>query len=217
MLVRKSWSPGYKLLVALSCMTLAVETTSLVYQYMPYRPPLFYIFYNVWIFLEPATMIYILFREATHPAVKRLCRVLLMLLPISGILCHLLSYDPTTGINEYANLVYLFFCLIAACSVLMGILLDTSDQLLFTRPVFWLATGILFYSCIFIVIHAIGAFYFYLVIKCYIYFSTAANAFQYGGFIACYFALRKRAIIAIPSSGSSQGSPRPPLSPDSRW
>jgi uncharacterized membrane protein YeaQ/YmgE (transglycosylase-associated protein family) len=152
------------------------------------------------------SIIFILSLGAMQPVVKRLCRVLLGVLPIGAVICYILSPGFEDRVNEYANLFYLFASLIAACLVLTDILRDMSDRPPFAQPVLSLAAGILFYSSTFILIHAIGAFYPLLMSKYYIYFSAVGNTFLYGGFIACYFALRrkdKEAIIATLSSSSS--------------
>jgi hypothetical protein len=218
LLVKKSWTPWYKLLVILTWITVVVEAAQLLFQiYKPGQPPVFVI-YNVWMFVEPFTMIYILYCATAHPVVRRLEKVLLLLLPIGLVICYIHSPRFTDRMNEYVNLMCLFAALIASCSALIDILLDMSDRSLFAQPVLWLAAGILCFCSTFILIHAYGAFYPYQIRKYYVYFSLAGNTFQYGGFIACFLALRKKnkkAMMTTPSSGSLQDSPPPPLSPGS--
>jgi hypothetical protein len=197
-LMRRSWKPWYRLLVVLCCVTFPVEVTGTWFQ--SHAIPNFGL-YNIWGPLEAFTVIYILSREAVYAWTKRMTRILLIALPAGVLACFILGPGMLRG-NKIADLVELFTELLAACAILVDMLQDVSDRLLFTRPMFWMAVGILSYCCIFTVIASVeglgvrgGIGFEYFMI-----FSVAANTFMYGGIIACFVMLRRedRTLAKIP-------------------
>ncbi|HVW60894.1 MAG TPA: hypothetical protein VHC48_12680 [Puia sp.] len=186
-LIRRHWAFWARLLVILSCVTFLVEAliVFLDSRYI-YRGTI----YTFWLFLETACLLFILSHGTALPWGKRLFKVLLVALPPGAALCFILL-PFVGGINIYAMLLYLFLELAAACTVLIDILTDVSDKPMHSKPMFWLAAGMLFYCSIFIVIYSLGRFIRILYYPYYIPFSIAANTFMYGGFIACFVTLRR--------------------------
>jgi hypothetical protein len=188
MLVRKSWAPWYKFLVVWSCVTLTVEVLTFILGRMRIN----YLFgYNVWSLLDTGALLYILSRECTLRTVKRLHNILLIVLLPGVVLCYF-WYPVVEKFNGCLMLFYLFLELAAACAALVNILKDESDKPMRGKPMFWFAIGMLFYCSLFIVIYSAGKFFNTLLsYPYYLPSSTLANTFEYGGFIACFIALRR--------------------------
>lgn len=185
-LVRRNWALSYKLLVALSCVT-AVEETLATYSF--FRHINYVGVYNAWAYVEAGTIIYIQLREVTHTWAKRLLILMLMLLSVATIALYLLM-PAHPRLNGHFLLFFLFLQLIATCVALVDILQSTSDTRLSARPAAWLATGMLFYSSIFLVLHIWGFFLPREAVRYYYIFSYAANTCMYSGFIAAFITLR---------------------------
>jgi hypothetical protein len=211
-LLRRNWPLSYKLLVALSCVTLVVELVAMCWAlwHINYTG-----LYNAWAYVEVGAIIYIQLREVVHAWAKRLLIFLLVLLSVTAVGLYLLL-PAFPRLNGHFLLFFLFIQLIAACAVLVDILQGTSDSRLSVQPAVWLATGMLFYSSIFLVLHIWGFFLPNEANKYFGIFSSAANTCMYGGFIAAFITLRRRESIAlrphsfIPPASSSPDWPSPP-------
>jgi len=208
-LVRRNWPLSYKLLVALSCVTVVVE---LVAMYCFLRHINHAGVYNAWAYVEVGTIVYIQLREAVHTWAKRLLILLLVVLTATTVALHLLL-PAFPRLSGHFLMFFLFFQLIATCAALVDILQGTSDRQLSAQPGLWLATGMLFYSSLFLVLHIWGFFFTNEANKYFYIFSFAANTFMYGGFIAAFITLRSHP--PIQPASSSPDSPSPPASPGS--
>jgi hypothetical protein len=109
-----------------------------------------------------------------------------MILP-PGVVIYFIVRPPFA----YIELFYLFLELVAACAVLIDILKDVSDKPMYSRPTFWLATGMLCFSSLYIVVFSLGQLLNLLPYTVLLAFTTFDNTFMYGGFIACFIALRR--------------------------
>ena len=82
----------------------------------------------------------------------------------------------------------------AACACLIDMLQDKEmlDRPLTTRPLFWVAVGMLGSCSFFMVILSLEQLFVKTVFRYdfYMPFSYVANTFMYGGFIACFRTLR---------------------------
>jgi hypothetical protein len=185
-LVRRNWPLSCKLLVALSCVTLVVE---LVAMYCFFRRINYANLYNAWAYVEVGTIIYIQFRAAAHTWAKRLLILLLVTLTATTVAFYLLL-PAFPRLSGHFLMFFLFLQLIATCAALVDILQDTSDRRLSAQPAAWLATGMLFYSSIFLVLHIWGFFFTNEANKYFYIFSFAANTCMYSGFIAAFNTLR---------------------------
>jgi hypothetical protein len=203
-LVRSNWPLSYKLLVALSCVTVVEEAVA-AYSY--FRHISYTAIYNAWAYVEVGTIIYIQLREVAHTWAKRLLIFLLVLLSVATVALYLLM-PAYPQLNGQFLLFFLFLQLIATCAALVDILQGTSDTPLSARPAAWLATGMLFYSSVFLVLHIWGFFFPREAVSYFYIFSAVANVFMYGGFIAAFIKLRPHP--PTPPLGSSLDSPSPP-------
>jgi len=193
LLVRKSWPLEYKLLVVLCSLTFLVEMSAdLLVIHRIYH----FWLYNLFAPVECGFILYIFYRGSTDPAVKRLNVLLLACLP-PGIAVTYFLHPVFFRLNEPAALLYLFWELIGACAVVIGILLNKSDSPLGHQPLFWMACGILFYCCIFTLIHAVMNVMPKIQNQYFTLYSFFANTFMYSGFIASFCSLRRvnRAIL----------------------
>ena len=186
--MRKHWVLAYKLLVALSWMTVAVEMTGLFFLV---RHLSNHGMYNVWGIVETGMIFYIQYLTAVNGWAKRLLIVLLMTFLATAAIGYIIwpAY-VATGVR--LELFTLFVQLIGTCAALIDILQNMSDKLLSAQPAFWLNTGMLFYICIFILIHILGAYARETAGKYFMIFSLVANFFMYVGFIACFRTLRRQ-------------------------
>ena len=88
-LMRRNWPFRYKLLVIMSCATFAVEMSVLYLRLHPYfkRNSI----YSVWLPLEAFTIVFILYRGATHTWVRSVCRILLMIFSAVVVISYILN------------------------------------------------------------------------------------------------------------------------------
>ncbi|HWK02016.1 MAG TPA: hypothetical protein VNS58_00195 [Puia sp.] len=197
LLVRKSRPLEYKLLVVLSGLTLVVETVVTQYDLRRIDGRWMYIFFAP---VECGFIIYILYRASVHPNIKRLNAILLGLLPISIGIAYWL-HPAFSGFNDIADFFYDFLELIAACSFLTDVLLNKSDTPVGRQPLFWMASGILFYCCMFTLLGVLLNYMPRMPRRYLAPYSLVANTFMYTGFIACFICLhraRRRNVAASP-------------------
>jgi hypothetical protein len=187
--MRKDWAPAHKLLVALSCVTAAVEIVVACCVLLHIN---FERIYNVWGFVETGTILFIQFLAGAHTWLRRLLILLLVILAAGTVVGY--RWVPEFAQVNFPVLLFsLFVQLIGSCVALTDVLLGTSDRPLSVQPDFWLATGMLFYCCIFIAGHILMVYAAagMTVNRLYNFFIIGANIFMYGGFIACFKALRR--------------------------
>jgi len=194
-LIRRHWPLWAKLLVILSWVTQAAEWMA----FFCYTRRIDHTgWYTVWVFLETVVILYALFYESTLLWVKRLYWATLIMLP-SGVIAFFIMRPPFA----YIGLFYLFVELVASCAVLIDILKDVSDKPMHSNPKFWLATGMLFFCSLYIVVFSLGKFLNLLPYTKILPFGSLANTFMYGGFIACFIALRRSSYTRSATSPSS--------------
>jgi len=187
--MRKDWASAYKLLVALSCVTVAVEISAACCIPLHLN---FERIYNVWSFVETGTILVIQFLAVTHTWLRCLLMLLLAVLA-AGTVAGYRLLPEFTQLNFPVMLFSLFVQLIGSCAALADVLLGTSDRPLSAQPDFWLATGMLFYCCIFIAGHILRVYDTGIAARrFYTFFIIVANIFMYGGFIACFRTLRRQ-------------------------
>jgi hypothetical protein len=187
LLVRRDWPLWSKLLVILSWVTLVVEGIAWVCHAIHMTNAIYYTWYSLWAFLETLTVLYILSREVILASVKRLHRILMILLPV-GVALYFILWPPFA----YIVLFYMLLEVIAACAVLIDILKDVSDEPMHGKPIFWLATGMLFFCSLFMVVYSMGRLINTLPRSAYVPLGCFANTFMYGGIIACFIVLGRR-------------------------
>jgi hypothetical protein len=186
--MRKHWMLAYKLLVALSWMTVVVEMTGflLLVRHLPNHG-----MYNVWSIVETGILFYIQYLTAVSRWAKRVLVISLAILLVGGAIFYI-KWPKVIDTSLQLELFTLFVQLVATCAALIDILQNMSDKLLSAQPAFWLNIGMLFYICIFILIHILGIYSKASASQVFYFFSLAANFFMYSGFIACFRTLRRQ-------------------------
>jgi hypothetical protein len=101
-------------------------------------------------------------------------------------------YSPDVFVmNETANLFYLFVTLAASCIVLIDIVGSSSDEPFAGRPVFWMAAGMLGYSCLFMILQTLRIRSWEITKIVMIPLTGLANSFMYGGYLGTYITMRR--------------------------
>jgi hypothetical protein len=184
--IRKSWPLEYKLLLALTSLTILIEVTEQICFFFLKMTFVEWL-YNCFTPAECACLLYIFHRASVHPAIKRLNAVLLLFLPVgAGFLYYL--YPLFITINDNVVVFYLFIELVSACSIILDLLMGQSQSPLTRQPLFWLASGMLFFSGLYIVMVSI-IFKLKMTNNLYIYemlIQIIANSCMYAGFLICF-------------------------------
>jgi hypothetical protein len=190
LLIRKDWPIEYKLLVVLSGLTLLTETTVQISHHL--FKVIIYWLYNLFLPVECVFFIYILYRAAANPVIKRLNIGLLLLLPV-GIAILYWLYPFFHKANDHVVLLYLFAELIASCSFLIDIIIDKSNTLLTRHPLFWMTFGLCMYSGLYIVLHSLSGYLHETTMLRLFYMldTLIPNFILYSGFIICFLRLHK--------------------------
>ena len=188
---RASWQDAYKWLVILCWVTAIVETFDNCFILLRIKH---HIIYNIWAYFETGGIICIQLRLLMSRWAKRLLKAMLTILTLGTIVNYIWG-PPINDLNVPFELFTLFIQLITTCAALIDLLGgNTSDKPLSDQPAFWLSSGMLFYCSVFILIYIAGIYFKspgpigWFFMAC----STIANAFMYGGFIACFITLRRQ-------------------------
>ena len=181
--IRKNWPLENKLLLALTGLTILIEMIEQICFFFLKMTFVEWL-YNCFTPVECASLVYIFYRSSEYPAIKRLNAVLLLLLPVgAGFLYYLHPLFIT--INDHVVVFYLFVELISACSIIIDLLLGQSQSPLTRQPLFWLASGMLFFSGLYIVMVSIifklkmtNILFIYEILN-----QIIANSCMYAGFL----------------------------------
>jgi len=171
----------------LSGLTFLVETvmTAWVISYKS-RPWLYSYFGPV----ESGFIVYIFYRAAMVPLIKRMNTILLIILPIGIGISFYLTPD-SVRLMQAIVLFCLFINLIAACLFLADVLLHKADIPLARHPFFWMASGILIFCWIYGVLTPLLSHFTKLRSVYFLLDMLVANLFMYSGFIACFICFRR--------------------------
>jgi len=191
-MMRRSWPFRYRLLVILCCATSAIEISSFICSFLDLAKA--YI-YNIWLPLESFTVTYILLGGALMTWANRFGQILIALFSVGVVLSYAL-HPVFSRINVFADQSGVFMQLIASCVCLIDMLQDKEmlDRPLTTRPLFWVAIGMLGSCSFFMVILSLEQLFVKTIFRYDLYmpFSYVANTCMYGGFIAAFITLKKR-------------------------
>ncbi|MDO6430166.1 hypothetical protein Q4E93_06195 [Flavitalea sp. BT771] len=187
---RAAWQDAYKWLVVLCWATVVVETSD------QFAIPLHikaHSLYNIWAYCETGGIVYIQLRLLSRRWAKRLLTAMLIVLTL-GSAANYIWGPPLNDLNPSFQLFTMFIQLITTCAALIDILVNTSDTPLSAQPAFWLSAGMLFYCSIFTLIYIAEIFFRSAALVGWYFMacSTVANAFMYGGFIACFVTLKRQ-------------------------
>ena len=188
-LVRKSWPAPYRFLLGYKCLAFFIAVVSMAWSTF-FRQSNHWI-YNLYNPIECALLLYVYYRAAVHPAIKRLDLSLLAVLPPLIFIVYLLV-PVLYSLNSMAGIGYLFLLILSSCGVYVDLLLDKGDLPIFRHPLFWLAAGVLLYSICMILFFLTWEYSKKMILYRFfsiIYFGGAA--FLNLGIIGCFSTVRK--------------------------
>jgi len=142
-LVRRRWPWHYRFLVGLKGFTFVVQWGGMAWSTLTQSSN--HWLFNIFIPLECGSYLYLFYKTAAHPVIRRLNGWLMaMVLPLVAV--SFLLVPELTIINQVMGIGCAFFLMISSCSVCIDLLLSEDEVSFFRHPLFWLAGGILFYS-----------------------------------------------------------------------
>lgn len=189
--VRRRWPLAIKLLVVQGVFMAGVEYGVLFGAWGQMKD----LIYNINMFVETGVITLVLATETPGMSARKICRWLLGVLLLGTAICY--CFHPNVFVmNETANMFFLFVTLAASCIVLIDILSSSSDEPFAGRPVFWMAGGMLGYSCIFMILQTLRINSWEITKIMMIPLNLLANSFMYGGYWGTYITLRRRFAMA---------------------
>jgi hypothetical protein len=180
----KRWPITYKILVFFSGLTFLVEILGyqLSFKYEN----------NNWLYniFSPLECIIILYLFSQIIMEKKLQLIILYFIPLM-IAATVFTYilQPNFFIyNSYAHTVYLVLWVIICGFYFIDVMINDNRVSLIKQPGFWLATGILFFSVIFIILQSLYNIFttlpnYKIIVR---YFIIVANTFMYVGFVGTF-------------------------------
>jgi hypothetical protein len=184
----KNWLPYYKVLFFLVGLTCLVEMAGSM---MSYEFGDNNWLYNIFSPIECFIILYFFSRIILK---RRLKELIFYSIPIMVVAtCITYMVQPNFMVyNSYARTIYLVLWIIASGFFFIDVMINDNRMSLVKQPGFWLATGILFFSVIFIVL--ISMYKIFKILPNYKiiinYFNIVANTFLYVGFIGAFLCQR---------------------------
>jgi hypothetical protein len=143
MIFRRSWPFAYRCLFLLN--TLKVLVSFFSFFWSPVTHTSNHWVSNLFLPIQCAGFLLVFYKAAVHPRVVRTVGWLLAALPLLILLCWIRGAS-LYSINIWAWIGYDFLLLLAACLTFVDLLLRTDNTFFLRQPLFWLASGIFFYS-----------------------------------------------------------------------
>ena len=156
--------------------------------------------YNLFLPLQCLCILYIFYKVSVNQTIKKM-NLILMICMFTGTVITYFIHRSFIFLNSYASALYLILMLISAGCFYIDAIVNDVETSLVKQPAFWLATGLLFFCVIYILIFALWAIIEKLPYYKRILFDSniIANSFMYGGIIICFLCLRKTKIYYTPS------------------
>jgi hypothetical protein len=101
--------------------------------------------FNLFLPLQCAGFLLVFYTASIHSMVRRVNKRLLIVFPLATLACWLPG-TPLNTINIPAVLCFDFLLLLAVCMAFVDLMLRTDDFHFIRQPMFWLASGLFFYS-----------------------------------------------------------------------
>lgn len=144
MVFRKSWVFAYRCLFFLNVFRVVVSFTA--YFWTHYTHSSNHWLFNLFLPLQCAGFLWVFYKCSLHPKVARVNKWLLILLPVVGALCWARGGASLEDINIFALVGFDFLVLLSVCMAFVDLLLRTDSVHFVRQPMFWLASGLFFYS-----------------------------------------------------------------------
>jgi hypothetical protein len=147
--------------------------------------------YNIFSPIECLVVLYFMFGALVKRKLKQVLFYSIPLMVVATILTY--SIQPDFRVyNHYARTIYLVLWIIACGFFFIDVMINDNRMSLLKQPGFWVATGILFFSVIFIV--RISIYKMITILPSYkiiiYYFNIVATTFMYVGFAGAFICQR---------------------------
>ena len=139
---RRSWPLPYRCLLWLKGIKTMAETSCMLWTIFTATSN--HWIYNLFYPLQCAGLLFIFYKRAVHPKVRRFDAWLLAALPV--VLCVFWWKGSFYELNLMATVAYGFLLLLSACAAFIDQLLGQEDAPSLRQPLFWLSSAILFYG-----------------------------------------------------------------------
>jgi hypothetical protein len=184
---RRSWPLPYRCLVWVKGLKTLVEAGSMIWLITTATSN--HWMYNLYLPLQCAGLLFIFYKCAVHPRVRRFNAWLLGMLPV--VLCIFWWKWSFYELNLMASVALAFLLLLSACAAFVDQLLGQGNAHFLRQPLFWLSSAILLYSIGSIIYYASWEY----SKKMIMYYTIAAvflsaEYFINIGVIACFICLR---------------------------
>jgi hypothetical protein len=189
MLVKKHWPVYAKLLVILAGVTFIIEISSqLLWENYKYSC---HWLYNLFLPFQCFVILFVHFKMLLYPKTRKAVFYLLCMLGVGTVFSYFF-HQSFTIFNHYASTFQVVLMLIASGLFYLDISLNDNNTRLVNQPLFWLSTGILFFSSIFVIKLAIWDYIYTLPDFRVISNVTniVGNTFFYGSLIIYFVCLR---------------------------
>jgi len=143
MVFRKSWPFAYRCLFFLNTFRVLVEFSASLWSYFTRTSN--HWLYNLFLPLQCVGFLLVFYKCSFHPAIARINRWLLAAFPVVTAVCWLTG-APLNSLNLWAIVGFDFLVLVSACLAFVDQLLRMDNSHFIRQPIFWLASGLFFYS-----------------------------------------------------------------------
>ena len=185
---KKTWLIHYKILFLLAGLTCLVEILGGILA-SKYGDNLW--LYNIFSPIECLVILYFFSRIIIKKKIKHVIAYSIPMVFISTLVTYLIH--PTfTEYNSYARTIYLILWILSCGFFFIDVMINSNTMSLIKQPGFWLATGVLFFSVIFITLISLYQIFSTLpnhkvIFK---YFNIVANTFMYVGIAGAFLCQR---------------------------
>jgi len=143
MVFRRSWPFEYKCLFFLNILRVVVSCFTFLWPYYTHSSN--HWIYNLFLPLQCAGFLLVFYGASMHRMVRRVNKWLLAALPLVTVICWS-GGAPLDMMNTWAVVCFDFLLLVSACLAFVDQMLRIDDAHFVRQPIFWLASGLFFYS-----------------------------------------------------------------------
>lgn len=148
MLYRSTWPIQLKVLAGLACLTFAVELAGHLIGRA--NPALNQFIYNLFSLIQSLVLLWVIRRSTSDKRTSLVTKSLLVGLLAVNTGCYIMQPNPML-FNHYAATIDTILMLIGCCIFFIDALINNVNILLYRQPAFWIVTGMLMYTSIFII------------------------------------------------------------------
>jgi len=194
MVYRKSWPFAHKCLFFLNILRVVVSCSTYLWPYYTHSSN--HWIYNLFLPLQCAGLLLVFCGVSIHRVVRRFNKWLLAALPLVTVICWSRG-TPLDMVNIWAVVCLNFLLLLSVCLAFVDQMLRMDDTHFIRQPIFWLASGLFFYSVTSIIEFATWEYIKkMLLFGLYTFIAFAGEYLQAVGIIGCFICIyleRRRA------------------------